>query len=78
MNVEQARSSSNMGSTTPDTISMVGGGASVLVMVSVLDTDVTVKVVVGGGTSMSEVFSELDVSLSAKAGMILLLPPAVH
>ena len=71
-------SSSNNGSTTPDTISVIGGGVGVLVVVSVLDTDVTVKVVVSSGTSMSKAFNELDVSLSAKAEMILLLPPAVH
>ena len=44
MSVEQAMSSSNNGSTTPNTISVVAGGeAGVLVMVSVLDVDVSLS-----------------------------------
>ena len=41
MGVEQAMSSSNNGSTIPNTISVVGGEEGVLVMVSVLDVDVS-------------------------------------
>ena len=43
MSVEQAMSSSNNGSTTPNTISVVGGEEGVLVMVSVLDVDVSLS-----------------------------------
>ena len=44
MSVEQTMSSSNNGSTTPNTISVVAGGkAGVLMMVSVLDVDISLS-----------------------------------
>ena len=47
MSVEQTMSSSNNGSTTPETIISVvaGGGASVLVAVCVLDVDVSLSAI---------------------------------
>ena len=57
MNVEQTTSSSsNNGSTTPKTISVHGGGASVLMIVGILD---------------------VDISLLAKAEIMILLLPGI-